>query len=116
MHAAIDQLVLEGQLTSLGMPATGALVETLLERGTDEDVVKAEVAIDRIAVAPSEGGSTLRDIWLLVTPRPSRARSGRRRHLPRLSGSLPEDGQRLGFEATCSGPRRCDDHRGPSGW
>ena len=43
MLAAIDHLFRDGLLT-LGVPATCILVETLLERGDDGDVVEAEAA------------------------------------------------------------------------
>ena len=65
MRAAIDQLVREGQLLSWGIAATGVLVETLLDRGADADVVEAETAIERLAAAPTEDGFAMRDIWLL---------------------------------------------------
>lgn len=65
MHAAVDEMVLGGQLTSLGMPATGVLVETLLERGTDEDVSHAETATTKLAAAPDEDELGLRDVWVL---------------------------------------------------
>ncbi len=65
MRAAVDELVREGQLLSWGIPATGVLVETLLERGTEGDVVEAEVAIERLAAAPADDGLAIRDIWLL---------------------------------------------------
>jgi hypothetical protein len=65
MVAAIDQLVREGQLLSWGTPATGVLVETLLDRGTDGDVAEAQVAIERLAAVPAEDGPVMRDIWLL---------------------------------------------------
>jgi len=35
MRAAVDQMVREGQLLGWGPPATGVLVQTLLERGTE---------------------------------------------------------------------------------
>ena len=41
MRAAIDDLVREGQLLTWGIPATGVLVETLLDRGADGDVAEA---------------------------------------------------------------------------
>ena len=47
-----------------GVPATGVLVETLLERGTDADVVEAEAAIERLAAEPADEGLVMRDIWL----------------------------------------------------
>ena len=65
MRAAVDHLFREGQLLALGVPATGVLVETLLERGADGDVAEAEAAIERVAAAPAEEGLVIRDIWLL---------------------------------------------------
>ena len=65
MRAATDHLVREGQLLTWGMPATGVLVETLLDRGSDGDVAEAEAAIIRLADAPAEDGIVIRDIWLL---------------------------------------------------
>jgi hypothetical protein len=65
MFAAVNQLVREGQLLSWGIPATGVLVETLLDRGAESDVVEAEAAIERLAAAPADEGLVMRDIWLL---------------------------------------------------
>jgi hypothetical protein len=65
MRAAVDHLFREGQLLEWGIPATGVLVETLLGRGVDDDVVEAEAAIERLAAAPAEEGLVMRDIWLL---------------------------------------------------
>jgi hypothetical protein len=65
MRAAVDHLFREGQLLAWGIPATGVLVETLLERGADDDVAEAEAAIERLAAAPTDEGLVLRDIWLL---------------------------------------------------
>jgi class 3 adenylate cyclase len=65
MFAAIDQMVREGQLLSWGIPATGVLVETLLNRGAEGDVAEAEAAIERLAAAPAEDGLVIRDVWLL---------------------------------------------------
>ena len=50
MRAAIDDLFRAGQL-GYCIPATGVLVETLLERGAGGDVAEAEAAIDRLAAA-----------------------------------------------------------------
>jgi hypothetical protein len=47
------------------IPVTGALVETLLDRGADADVVEAEAAIERLASARADEGLVIRDIWLL---------------------------------------------------
>ncbi len=65
IRAAIDHLVRRGQLLQWGLPATGVLVETLLDHGTDADVAEAEAAIERLAVAPADEGLAIRDIWLL---------------------------------------------------
>ena len=65
MRAAADDLVREGQLLGWGIPATGVLVETLLDRGADGDVAEAEAAIERLAAAPADDGLVIRDIWLL---------------------------------------------------
>jgi hypothetical protein len=65
MRAAVDHLFREGQLLQWGIPATGVLVETLLDRGADGDVAEAEAAIVRLAAAPADEGLVIRDIWLL---------------------------------------------------
>ena len=65
MRAAVDHLFREGRLLFWGIPATGVLVETLLDRGADGDVAEAEAAIDRLADAPADDGLVIRDIWLL---------------------------------------------------
>jgi hypothetical protein len=65
MRAAVDLLVREEQLLRWGIPATGVLVETLLDRGTAIDVVEAEAAIERLAFAPAHEGLVIREIWLL---------------------------------------------------
>jgi hypothetical protein len=65
MRATVDYLFREGRLLLWGIPATGVLVETLLERGADGDVAEAEAAIERLATAPADEGLVIRDIWLL---------------------------------------------------
>jgi hypothetical protein len=65
MRAAVDHLFREGRLLGWSVPATGVLVETLLDRGADADVAKAEAAIERLATAPAEEGLVMREIWLL---------------------------------------------------
>ena len=65
MRAAAEHLFREGRLLGWGTPATGVLVETLLERGADGDVAEAEAAIERLAAAPAEEDLAIRDIWLL---------------------------------------------------
>lgn len=64
MRAAVDHLFREGRLRFWGPAATGVLVDTLLDRGTDGDVTEAQSAIARLAAAPADGVA-VRDIWLL---------------------------------------------------
>jgi class 3 adenylate cyclase len=67
MFAAVDHRVRDGELLAWGyaVPATGVLVETLLDRGAEADVADAETAIERLAAAPADDGLVIRDIWLL---------------------------------------------------
>jgi class 3 adenylate cyclase len=65
MRAATDHLFRDGRLLSWGIPATGVLVETLLDRGADGAVVEADAAITRLANAPAEDGMVIREIFLL---------------------------------------------------
>jgi hypothetical protein len=72
MRAAVEHLFREGLQLGWGIPATGVLVETLLDRGAESDVVEAEAAIERLAeaaierlAAPTDDGSPVREIWLL---------------------------------------------------
>jgi hypothetical protein len=65
MRSTVDHLFRTGRLLLWGVPATGVLVETLLERGADGDVAEAEAAIERLAAAPADEGLVIREIWLL---------------------------------------------------
>ncbi len=65
MRATTDHLFREGRLLVWGIPATGVLVETLLDRGADGDIAEAEAAIARLAAAPTDEGLVMRDIWQL---------------------------------------------------
>jgi class 3 adenylate cyclase len=65
IRATADHLFGQGHLLLWGVPATGVLVEALLDRGADGDVAEAEAAIDRLAVAPADEGLVMRDVWLL---------------------------------------------------
>ncbi len=65
MRAAVDHLFREGQLLAWGVPATGVLVDTLLDRGDESDVAEAEAAIERLAAAPADEGLVTREIWRL---------------------------------------------------
>ena len=65
MRAAVDHLFREDRLLVWGIPATGVLVETLLDRPGDGDVAEAEAAIERLAAAPADEGLVMREVWLL---------------------------------------------------
>lgn len=65
LRTAADHLFRDGRLRGWGIPATGVLVETLLDRGTDGDVAEAEAAIDRLGAARTGAGLAVRDIWPL---------------------------------------------------
>lgn len=64
LREAVDDLFHAGQLWSC-IGGTAFLVEALLERGADDDVVEAEAAIKRLAAAPAGDGLVMREIWLL---------------------------------------------------
>ena len=72
MRAAADHQFREGRLLGWSIPTTGVLVETLLDRRAESDLVEAEAAIERLAeaaierlAAPTDDGSPVREVWLL---------------------------------------------------
>jgi class 3 adenylate cyclase len=67
MRAAVEQLFADGRLLALGVPATGVLTETLLDRAANGDLAEAEAAIERLATTPTDDGEAepARDVWLL---------------------------------------------------
>jgi hypothetical protein len=65
MRTAVDHLFRDGRLLLWGVPATGVLVETLLDRGAGGDLAEAEAAIERLAAAPADEGLVIREVWLL---------------------------------------------------
>ena len=65
VRTATNHLVRAGQLLAWGIPTTGVLVETLLDRGADDDVAEAQAAIERLAAAPADEGLLMREIWVL---------------------------------------------------
>ncbi|BBY81902.1 AAA family ATPase [Mycolicibacterium pulveris] len=98
VRAAIDELVREGQLLSWGIPATGVLVETLLDRAGEGDFTEAESAVERLASAPDDGGQAMRDIWLMkLRALLARAR-GDDATFRELAGRYQVMAQTLGFE------------------
>ncbi|MDT5075931.1 MAG: hypothetical protein QOJ80_568 [Mycobacterium sp.] len=98
MRSAVDYVFRSGQLLLWSVSATGLLVETLLDRGTDGDVAEAEAAIERLAVARAEEGLAIREIWLLrlraLLARAHDDKSSYRGYRDRYSAMATE----LGFE------------------
>ncbi len=64
MRSAVEELFNKGQFGWF-IPATAVLAETLLERGTEDDVAEARAAIDRLAVTPADDGLVIRDVIVL---------------------------------------------------
>jgi hypothetical protein len=63
MRQAVDELH-QGRRLGYGVWGSGFLVETLLERGAEDDLAEAQEAIDRLANLPADG-SAIREITLL---------------------------------------------------
>ena len=64
MRKVLDDFF-EAEQFGFGAVGTAALVEMLLDRGTDEDMAEAQAAIERAAKLPADEGLVLRHIWLL---------------------------------------------------
>jgi hypothetical protein len=64
LRTAVDELHQEAR-PGYGVRGTDALVETLLERGTEGDLAEAKELIDRLANLPATEGWAMRDITLL---------------------------------------------------
>ena len=65
IRTTVDHLFREERLLGWGIPTTGVLVETLLDRATESDMAEAEAAINRLADAQAEPGLAIREIWVL---------------------------------------------------
>jgi class 3 adenylate cyclase len=65
VRESCEELFRQAPLSAWALPATGVLVETLLARGTDDDVTEAASAIERLAAGRTDDGSVLLDVWLL---------------------------------------------------
>jgi len=63
-RAVVDELFDSGGSVWSAL-ATSVLVESLLRRGGDQDVLDAQDAIDRLAAVPTDPGFVLHEIWLL---------------------------------------------------
>ncbi len=64
MRSAVDELYRAGR-PFFGVLASGVLVETLLERGTDGDLVEAQDAIERLAHLGGQQDWAMREITLV---------------------------------------------------
>lgn len=91
LRKSVADMTARGQVRYY-IPAVGAFVETLLDRGTDTDLAEAENVVARLASASAEG-SVIRDIWLLRA-RAAGAGHRRQRRLRRPSRPLSRDGDR----------------------
>ena len=60
MRKAVDDLH-QAERLGFGVGCTGVLVETLLGRGTEDDLAEAQDAIDRLANLPADQGSAMLD-------------------------------------------------------
>ncbi len=98
MRTAVDHLFREGRLLVWGTPATGVLVETLLERGADGDEAEAEAAIDQLAAAQADEGLVIRDIWLLRLQALLAKAHGDKEAYAHLRDRYRDMAKKLGFE------------------
>jgi hypothetical protein len=64
IRKAVDDLFQAGQRVAYAL-ALAILVETLLDRGAERDIVEAEAAIDQLANLPGSERWVVCDIWLL---------------------------------------------------
>jgi adenylate cyclase len=64
LRIVVDDAFATSYIIQLGASVT-ALVETLLERGTNADIAEAQTAIERLAATPVESGFVLCDVTLL---------------------------------------------------
>ncbi len=98
LRATVDHLFRNGQLLMWGIPATGVLVETLLNRGAQSDMAEAEAAIERLAAAPTDDDSAGREIWLLrLRAMLAQARGGATAYI-QLRDRYRDMAKSLGFE------------------
>lgn len=109
MRAAVDDLFRAGQGLGLGIPATGVLVETLLDRVAEGDVTEARNAIDRLVAAPGDQDFALREIWLLRLRALLARAHGDDEAYRELKERYRDMARSLGFEGAWCGPRRCHD-------
>jgi AAA ATPase domain/Putative zinc-finger len=103
MRAVVENQFREGRLSGWSIPATGVLVETLLDRGAHGDMAEAEAAVERLAdapivAAPADGGFAVRDIWLLRLRALLARAHGDTASYARLRDAYRDMAEELGFE------------------
>lgn len=65
MRATVDHLFHKGLGLGWGLPATGALVEALLDQASADHLTEAEAAIERLAGEPAAEILAIREVWVL---------------------------------------------------
>jgi hypothetical protein len=98
MRSAVDQLFRGERLLAWGISATGVLVETLLDHGTETDVANAEAAVERLAAAATNESLGMREIWLLRMRALLAQSHGDTEAYPEFRDRYREMAQSLGFE------------------
>ena len=97
-RTAIDEMYEEGRLGYF-VCGTGILVNMLLERGAEGDLVEAQDVTDRLAALPTDEVWTMRDVWLLrLRALLARARGDDDAAYRDLVGRYREKATSLGFE------------------
>ncbi|AFM19147.1 adenylate/guanylate cyclase family protein [Mycolicibacterium chubuense NBB4] len=97
MRRAVTELRTSGRL-GWALLGTGVLVDVLLERGTDSDLVETEETLQWLASLPATEGWAIRDIMLLrQRARLARARGDHASHHD-LAGRYHTMAKSLGFE------------------
>ena len=109
LRIVVDDAFATSYIIQLGTSVT-ALVETLLERGTNADKAEAQAATERLAAVPVEPGFVLYDVTLLRLAGTTGSGPRRGRRLPRLRRSLPHYGDIARFRGAYGDGR--DDGRG----
>ena len=109
IRAAVDHLFREGHLLMWGIPATGVLVETLLDRGADGDMAEAEAAIERLAAAPADEGQLCATSGCCGCVRCWRGLTAMPRSTTSSGIATATWRKRLASRGISPGPRRCHD-------